>query len=95
MGNGDKRNDECCCIPNDIITCICELDQKINCIKDVFGHKQYLEPMAKEKILLCILLREIAKLDKKLDRILQELDCDWDECCCDNDRNGDSDSDDE
>lgn len=77
MRNGKKRPKECTCDKNDIFKCLCELDKEIDCIKDSFGHKKYFGRVAKEKVLFCILLREISNLDKKLDKILRELDCEW------------------
>lgn len=73
------------CCDSDIFECLCALEQELDCIKKSLGHHR----IAKEKILFCILLREISKLDKKLDQILCELDCSWssdsdsdsDSCC--------------
>lgn len=72
-----KKIQKPCCDNNDIFECLCALEQELDCIKKSFGHSKYFGRMAKEKVLFCILLREISKLDKKLDRILRELDCSW------------------
>jgi hypothetical protein len=60
------------------------------------GHKKFFSRVAKEKVLFCILLREIRKIDKKLDKILRELDCGWNtpfHSDSDSDCHSDSDSD--
>lgn len=82
-----KEHKEWCCNEDDIFECLCELDKELECIKKSCGHK-HLTHVTKEKVLTCILLREIDKLEKKLDKILRELDCGWDS---DSDSNSDCD----
>lgn len=72
---------ECHCDTDEIFECLCELEKELDCIKDSFGHNKYFGRVAKEKVLFCIVLREIAKLEKKLDKILRELDCGWSSDC--------------
>lgn len=62
----------CCCCNQDLLTCLCELTEEIDCVKQTVGPKQF-RRLAKEKLLTCIILQEINKLDQKLDQILAAL----------------------
>lgn len=86
MKDYKKVTKECCFDQDEILKCLCELDKELECIKHAFGHNKYFSRVAKEKVLFCILLREIGNIEKKLDKILRELDCGWT-------TDGDSDSD--
>ena len=86
-----KVHKECCCDEDDICKCLCELEKELECVKKQCGHK-HLTHVTKEKVLICIVLREIDKLEKKLDKILRELDCGFSTDCC-SDSNSDSDCD--
>lgn len=77
-----------CCDQDDIFECLCNLDNELECIKKACGNKKFLSHLTKEKVLFCIVLRELGKIDKKLDKILRELDCGWgtdsdSDCDCD------------
>ena len=86
-----KFQKQCCPNDSEILECVCELDQELECIKNLVCHNKSFSHVTKEKVLFCILLREIAdvekRLGKKLDKILRELDCDW---CSDSDSDSDS-----
>jgi len=58
---------KCCCDPDevkDIIACLCEFKQTIECVLDCFKDHS---SCTKERIILCILLGEIRAIEDKLD----------------------------
>lgn len=102
MKRGKKhKKGKCCCKSNNILECLSTIDKQIDHVKSCVPHK-HLSRSTREKVLFCLVLRDIACLERKLDRILCELtsDC-WDsDCCsvcdshsdCDSDCDSDSDS---
>lgn len=72
-----KRPKPSCCDGDSLIKCMGTIDQEITCFKEC-GHTKHVNHATKEKILFCIITRDIAKLDKKLDLILRELNSAWD-----------------
>lgn len=76
MKRGKKhKKEKCCCKSDNILECLATLDAELNRVKSCVPHKQ-LSRSTKEKVLFCIVLRDIAILEKKLDKILRELTSD-------------------
>lgn len=74
---GKKETKEHCCDSDNLLKCLCAIDKEIACFKEC-GHTKHVNHLTREKILFCMIMRDIAKLDKKLDLILRELNSDWD-----------------
>ena len=92
-----KGHGETCCDSDKLLKCMCAIDQEIACFKEC-GFSKHVSHITREKILFCMIMRDIAKLDKKLDKILCELNSDWCSnssisCSCDSGSDSCSDSD--
>jgi hypothetical protein len=90
---GKKHNKEkCCCKSDNILECLATIDCEFDRVRICMPHK-HLSRSTREKILTCLVLRDIAILEKKLDKILRELtsDC-WTTIHNECDSDSDSDS---
>lgn len=63
---------DCCNDIRDIVACVCGLDKEFECVEEALGH---CDNQLKTKVLTCVILREIKRLDDKLDRIIRCLNC--------------------
>lgn len=101
----DKWKKKCCCQSGNIFKCLNSIDKEIACFKELVPSK-HLSRSTKEKVLICLILRDLGTIEKKLDRVLRELTSDWESNCvfdshfdsdsesfCDSDSDSDSDSD--
>lgn len=69
----NRRNCCGCCNDNrDIIACLCTIDKEFDCVEEALGH---CDSQLKSKILTCLILREINRLEGKIDRIIKCLNC--------------------
>lgn len=63
---------DCCNDIRDIVACVCSLEKEFECVEGVLGH---CDNQMKAKVLTCVILREIANLNTKIDRIIRCLNC--------------------
>jgi len=90
----DGRKDKCDCdTVTDVVGCICKLDKELKCIQDTLGH---VDTPSKQKIITCIILGEIERVECKIDKLLrvwdaiEKIECKLDKLikcldCCDDD----------
>lgn len=63
---------DCCNDIRDIVACVCSLEQEFECVEGALGH---CDNQLKAKVLTCVILRELDKLDSKLNKIIKCLNC--------------------
>ena len=63
---------DCCHDIRDTIACICNLDKEFECIEEALGH---CDTLLKEKIMTCLILHRIDKLEHKIDRLIRHAKC--------------------
>lgn len=71
-----KGHGKHCCDTDNLLKCMCAIDQEIAYFKEC-GFSKHVSHLTREKILFCMIMRDLAKMDKKLDKILCELNSDW------------------
>jgi len=67
-----SKKGKCCCKSGNILECMSAIDEEIKRVKDCIPHK-HLSRSTREKVFYCIVLRDLAILEKKIDKILCEL----------------------